>query len=144
VATGEMSFSTLAFWCLQQPRNLALGSWEKDSWSCPLTCCNTWESRLWGNEFRRPSSTPCLLCSGGIRERCPLPLPNPSPPMASRRAGPRVMKMGELAMFLTSYNTWERGLWPQLCNRVKLVLVAGVARELVPNAWEWESCLWPL
>lgn len=35
------------------------------------------------------------------REECPPSLPNPSPSMAGGRAGPRVVGVGKLAMFLT-------------------------------------------
>jgi hypothetical protein len=41
------------------------------------------------------------------RERCLLSLPHPLPPMSGRRAGPEIRRVGELAMPLTSCNTWK-------------------------------------
>ena len=53
----------------------------------------------------------------------------PSLSKASRRAGPRVMRVGELAMSLTGCNTWESKPYT-LPGMVELALIAGVAGEL--------------
>ena len=51
-------------------------------------------------------SQTCLLSAGWC---CPPPLPHPSPSMAGKRAGPKVMRVGKLAMSHTGCTTQESG-----------------------------------
>lgn len=44
-----------------------------------------------------------------------------------RKAGPRIMRVGELAMSLTSCNTQESGAEAHLNSRVEVTLAVGVA-----------------
>lgn len=48
------------------------------------------------------------------------------------------MKVGELSLFLTSYNMQEMPS-PYLCSRVGLVLVAGVLDKAAQTTGEWEN-----
>lgn len=55
--------------------------------------------------------------------------------MAGSKSGPRVMSMGELAIFITSWNTQESGLVPCLGSRVdvaRLLAILWVLFSLLP------------
>lgn len=69
-----------------------------------------------------------------IRERCSPSLSCPSPSIAGRRAGPGVMRMGELAMsFIVGY-TERADPASSLGSKEELVIIAGVAGESAPKA----------
>ncbi|MEJ1269492.1 hypothetical protein NN561_000303 [Cricetulus griseus] len=61
-----------------------------------------------------------LACpSSAIWRNCSLPYPRPSPPVAGGRAGPEVVRAGELVLPLTNRSTQDS----DLCNTVELTLV---------------------
>lgn len=64
-------------------------------------------SWLRGNEYGRapPYKLPVQVVAP-MSERC-LPLPHSLPHMVGKRAGPKVMRVGEMALSFIGYNTWE-------------------------------------
>ena len=65
-----------------------------------------------------------------MRENYSAPFPHPSPFMADETDGPRFMRVGELAMSLTSCNIWESRPSTSPAQQSWAGLVAGVAGEL--------------
>jgi hypothetical protein len=75
------------------------------------------------------STDPASVCYvvAQMRERYSLFLPCPLPSMASRRSGPGVMRVGDLALSRTGCNPWESRscTLPGHQGRVKMTPVAG-------------------
>lgn len=59
--------------------------------------------------------------------------------MASGRAGPRVTRVGEFAISLTSYDTWGAGPVPYLGRWGRPVPTCKCCWWAGPGLWEWES-----
>lgn len=63
------------------------------------------EGVVHSHEHERTDPATCLLCSHKGKERCAPP--PPLSPTAGRRAGPEVIRAGELALPITCCSTWK-------------------------------------
>lgn len=73
-----------------------------------------------------------------IRERFPPPLPHSSLSMAYGKAGSRVLRVKEIATYLTSRTLQRKDHAHHLGSMVELALVKGFADDLALKVLEWE------
>lgn len=146
---GEIFSSALALYHLLQDWELSLRSREQDK-GCPCPSLSI--------EFRRVgraphlgstvelslyvSGVPCfsVVCwaVAQIRERFPPPLPHSSLSMAYGKAGSRVLRVKEIATYLTSRTLQRKDHAHHLGSMVELALVKGFADDLALKVLEWE------
>lgn len=93
----------------------------------------SWPRRL---EYERAGSDSRLLGGGGCEGETPSSLPCPLLFMVDRRAGARIMRVGELVMSFSGCNTWESrpSTSPGHQGKGEVALVVGVVGELAPRA----------